>query len=160
MRRLARKGELPGFKVGQDWRFRREALEQWMDRPYERPRKQRVLIVDDEPAIRDSLGELLRKSGYEATSAADGESALEQMQASVPDVILLDLHMPGMNGPQTLAEIRRQHGNIPVIIITGFPDGKLMNDALKHGPLHVLAKPTTKEHLLDALETAVARNRK
>ena len=85
VRRLARKKKLPGFKVGQSWRFRREVLEDWMQAQWRELPSPTVLIVDDDREMRGTLTRLLTACGYETATAADGQAALARMQVSVPD---------------------------------------------------------------------------
>ena len=66
--------------------------------------------------------------------------------------MFLDLKLPGIDGPSLLAEIRNGWGNVPVIVITGFPDGELMERALSHGPVTLVSKPATPSQILDAVK--------
>src|SRR5215468_561337 len=80
----------------------------------------RVLVVDDEPMLRDTLGKTLSAEGYVVDLAVDGETALERIRAARPDAILLDLMMPGMNGRQFLQALRDDpdYEDVPVLIMT------------------------------------------
>ena len=80
----------------------------------------RVLVVDDEPMVRETLGQVLTDEGYVVDLAVDGKTALECVQAARPDVILLDLMMPGMNGRQFLQALREEpvYSSVPVMIMT------------------------------------------
>jgi DNA-binding response OmpR family regulator len=80
----------------------------------------RVLVIDDEPTIRDRLGQMLTDEGYDVDLAVDGETALERVYAARPDAILLDLMMPGMNGRQFLKALRNEpaYAHVPVVIMT------------------------------------------
>lgn len=155
VRKLARRGGIPAFKVGQDWRFRKDALERWVDTHHARSRKPRVLVVDDEGAMREVTRRVLESEGYDVATAADGAEALNRMLGEAPSVVLLDLEMPVMDGPTTLKAIREAHGDVPVIIITGYPDSDLMSRSLEYGPLLVLAKPFRKQQLLEGILTAL-----
>jgi CheY-like chemotaxis protein len=83
--------------------------------------KQRVLVVDDEPDVRDTTAEVLVLAGHAAATAADGAEALRRMdEGFAPDVVLLDLLMPGMDGPLFLEELRARLASPPrVIVMTG-----------------------------------------
>src|SRR5512147_531382 len=76
----------------------------------------RVLVVDDEPMVRETLGQVLADEGYVVDLAVDGETALERVRAARPDAILLDLMMPGMNGRQFLQALRAEprYAHVPV----------------------------------------------
>jgi excisionase family DNA binding protein len=141
VRRLARCGDLPSFKVGKDWRFRKEALLRWTDSQQACRPSGLVLIVDDDEKICRALVRIVEGVGCKAQSTTDGRSGLEIVSRTRPDLILLDLAMPGMNGPQFLKELRLTHPNLPVVIVTAYPDSELMAEAMKHGPLLLLPKP-------------------
>ena len=141
VRRLARRGAIPSFKVGKDWRFRREALLRWTDGQRGGRPSGPVLIVDDDEKICRALVRIVEGIGCMAHSTTDGRSGLEIVSRNRPDLILLDLAMPGMNGPQFLEELRRTQPTLPVVIVTGYPDSELMAEAMKHGPLMLLSKP-------------------
>src|SRR5678816_1910588 len=80
----------------------------------------RVLVVDDEPMLRDNLGQILSDEGYVVDLAVDGKTALDRVHSARPDAILLDLMMPGMNGRQFLQALRddARYTAIPVLIMT------------------------------------------
>jgi excisionase family DNA binding protein len=155
LRRLARRGEIPAFKVGKDWRFRREALVLWADGQSSRGGAAKVLIVDDELDVCLTLSRMVERAGFRAritTSASDG---LDVMSHDTPDLILLDLMMPGMSGPEFLSEIRKIHPDMPVVIVTGYPDSELMQHALRFGPVMLLAKPVARAQLERTLRMAL-----
>lgn len=78
-----------------------------------------LLLVDDEAEFRDATARILERRGFRVTHAESGAQCLERLQAAVPDVVLLDLKMPGMDGIATLQAIRKDHADLPVIILTG-----------------------------------------
>jgi PAS domain S-box-containing protein len=114
-----------------------------------------VLVVDDEAAIRDPLCQLFEKNGYHVALAGGGAEALQLMRQQLPALVILDLQMPDMDGAETLEHIRKEWGEIPVIIHTSHPEGDLMNRALKCAPFTVLAKPDTSEHILNVVHNLV-----
>ncbi|HEU5402752.1 MAG TPA: response regulator [Terriglobales bacterium] len=79
----------------------------------------RILVVDDEPVVRDTSSIILREQGYEIRTAADGFAALMELRRAAPDVIISDLKMPNMNGFELLSVVRRRFPHIPVIAISG-----------------------------------------
>src|SRR5512139_2151523 len=91
--------------------------------------KSSVLIVDDERGVRESLRMLL-KSHYEIFTARDGEEALKVIKERKIDLITLDLNMPKLSGIETLREIRKIDGKVPVIIVTGYGTKKDEREAL------------------------------
>jgi CheY-like chemotaxis protein len=84
----------------------------------------RLLIVDDEPAIRTLISQLLSGIGYHVRSAEDGISALAEIQNQMPDIILSDLNMPGMSGFELISVIRRSYPSIQVIAMSGAFSGE------------------------------------
>lgn len=155
VRRLARRGELPAFKVGRNWRFRREALLRWAETHRLRERKPHVLVVDDERSIRDLVCRALEPEGCVVHTAADGEEGLRQVAERPPDLVFLDLHMPGMDGPGFLRRFREDHPNTPVVVVTGYPDGDLMLEASRLGTILLLAKPIRVDQLIQAVRVTL-----
>ena len=156
LRRLARENKVPAFKVGGVWRFSKNSLYNWAGSQPARQTTKSVLVVDDEEYIRDTVGRTLQGEGFLVTTACGGAEALELMREHVPDLVLLDLKMPGMDGAATLKKIRETHGAIPVIIITGFPDSDLVNRALEYSPITLLAKPVQSTDLIQAVKMILA----
>jgi DNA-binding response OmpR family regulator len=119
----------------------------------------RVLVVDDEPMVRETLGQFLTDEGYVVDLAVDGEMALALVHASRPDAILLDLMMPGMNGRQFLQALRDQpaYASVPVLIMTAV-HGLEVNLATL-GASEVVEKPFNVEELLNKVALAVYRSR-
>ncbi len=111
----------------------------------------RVLIVDDDPSIRDFERRVLEKAGFQVTSATNGAEALELMGQSARDLVLLDLEMPVLDGAATLKQIRQLWGLVPVIIQTGYPEGELMARALESSPFTLLAKPCSIDRLVSTV---------
>lgn len=84
----------------------------------------RLLVVDDEPSLRESFLLVFHALGYDADSAADGFSALSKMRNNIPDILLSDLNMPGMSGFELLSVVRRRFPAIPVIAMSGTFSGE------------------------------------
>jgi DNA-binding NtrC family response regulator len=119
----------------------------------EERRMRRVLIVDDEPGVRESLRMVL-KDGYETTAAASGKEALDALQASPFDVVLLDIVMPGMDGLQLLEEIRGRRSSIPVVMLTATKTVKTAVGAMKLGAFDYVTKPFDVDELRMILDRA------
>jgi DNA-binding response OmpR family regulator len=105
----------------------------------------RVLVVDDDLDIREALAQILVAEGYDVTEAANGLEALAEIDRQIPDVVLLDLMMPVLDGWKTLQILRRtpRHANVPVVILS----------AVKaHGAAHYIEKPVSLDKLLALLE--------
>lgn len=119
----------------------------------------RVLVVDDDPMVRDTLGKVLEEEGYVVDAAVDGSDALDRVRAARPDAILLDLMMPGMNGRQFLEELRAapEHAHVAVLIMTAVHGLELNLPAI--GASEVVEKPFDVDELLNKVALAVYRAR-
>jgi DNA-binding response OmpR family regulator len=114
-----------------------------------------VLIVDDDEILRASIVDLLTDAGYMTYEAGNGKDALEVLaRESAIDVVLSDVKMPGMDGPELLRQIRRQHPEVAVIMLTGYGTIDSAVEAMRDGALNYLLKPTNKRQLLEALQEA------
>ena len=101
----------------------------------------RVLVVDDDPEVLDTLRELLEDLGYEASTAASADQAIAAMASVRSHVVFLDLRMPGISGLEALTYFRQHHRTLPVIVITGDPGQESAQKAHAAGAFDVLAKP-------------------
>lgn len=110
-----------------------------------------ILLVDDEAEIGALLGEFLRRRGYVVKIAQSGETALEMIRAEPPDLVLLDIYMPGLNGVEVLRRLRREGSNVGVIMVTASQEEPLLKTAMDLGAFDVLTKPVD----LGQLELAV-----
>lgn len=151
IRRMARNGEIPAFKVGKDWRFNTTEMLELRESGRAEGAAPRVLVIDDDWQVRDLVDCTLRRSGFEVSSCANGEEGLRLMERIAPDVVILDLVMPGMDGVEVLQRIRQRAQWMPVIIMTGFSDSERMQTALEYSPVTVLAKPVMSETLIAAV---------
>jgi DNA-binding NtrC family response regulator len=119
----------------------------------------RILIIDDEAAIRESLETLLTLEGYVVDSAENGEIGLERIGEQAFDLVLLDLALPGRNGIEILGSIRERHATLPVIMITAYGTVGNVVDAIRGGAQNFVQKPWDNEKLLADIRAAVARYR-
>jgi CheY-like chemotaxis protein len=119
-----------------------------------------VLIVDDSQDSREALGRLFEKAGHEVSTAANGRDALMKVMTQLPDVILLDLMMPEMDGPSFLEVVRSylRLQSLPVVVLTGLGDSPMIEraQALKVNAILAKAKASTEE-ILKAVEEAISR---
>jgi DNA-binding NarL/FixJ family response regulator len=118
----------------------------------------RVLIVDDQDIVRQGLGVILSHSqGVEVAGyAADGFEALEQVAALRPDVVLMDLKMPRLNGIQATARITREHPTVRVVVLTTYDADEWLFDAIRAGASGYLLKDSDSQEIVDAVQRAVA----
>jgi DNA-binding NtrC family response regulator len=101
----------------------------------------KILVIDDEPILRDSLEVALEASGYEVRTARSGEEGLELFQRENPDLILLDHWLPGMNGDEVLRKIKEIDSEVPVMIMTAQGSIELAVNSMKSGAFDFLVKP-------------------
>ncbi len=106
-----------------------------------------VLVIDDEEAIRDSCRQVLAKAGYDCHTAVDGIEGLHIAHQVEPDLILLDLMMPGIDGLEVLRQVMQTHPNTVCIVITGYATIESAVDAMKQGAFDFLPKPFTPQEL-------------
>ena len=111
----------------------------------------RVLIVDDEALVRKTLSDILRAMRYvdtlEIEEASSGREGLDAVVRQRPDVVLLDLQMPRMDGLALLKQIREIEPRLPVIVISATQENKMSSEALRHGAVAYLPKPFDPRHV-------------
>lgn len=103
--------------------------------------KPKILVVDDDAGIRETMADILALEGYAVTLASSGEEAIEVIQHEHVHVVLLDIRMPGMNGVEALKIIKSVDPSVRVMMITGFEMGDLASEALAAGAEAVFRKP-------------------
>ena len=110
-----------------------------------------VLVVEDDPDLLEVVRQILEAERFNVRTARDGLEGLYEMRRQTPDIVMLDLAMPNLSGPAMLGEIRKDWGQIPVIVHTGFTDGDLMKQALPYSPFTLLAKPCLAEQIVETV---------
>ncbi len=119
----------------------------------------RILVIDDESAIRESLEVLLSLEGYTVEMAADGEIGLQRLEQNLYDLVLLDLALPGQSGMELLPQIHERYPELPVIMITAYGTVDNVVDAIRAGAENFIQKPWDNEKLLADIRSALARHR-
>ena len=114
-----------------------------------------ILIVDDEPSILQSLSGLLTDEGFEIYTADNGYEALKIIDSEMPDMVLLDIWMPGIDGIETLKEIKKGSAALPVIIITGHGNVETAVKATKLGAFDLIEKPLNIDKVIVAINNAL-----
>jgi len=160
VRRLSRDAEVPAFKVGGVWRYQREQITRWAEARAGQPQgpaRKTILVIDDEPDFAMLIKGMLDPVRYEVCAAPDGASGLDMFATRRPDLIFLDLVMPGMLGPEVLRKIRARDPRIPVTILTAYPESELMEQTLLYSPITLLSKPFRREQLLRTIELTLGQ---
>jgi excisionase family DNA binding protein len=166
--RLIKAGKIPAVRVGRQWRFRKRDIDAWLESQRPRPARAgaqrptappagrpRILVVDDEAAIRDLLSKTLALAEYDVDLAPDGRTALERLRIIPYDLLITDLKMPGVDGLTVVREARRLKADIPVIIITGFSTEASAIEAVNLGVSGYLTKPFRVPRVLTAAAKAL-----
>jgi two-component system nitrogen regulation response regulator NtrX len=121
--------------------------------------KARILVIDDEAAIRDSLRMTLEYEGYECLGAATGQEGLAMVERESPDLVLLDVKMPGMDGLEVLDRLRAVNETLPVIVVSGHGTISTAVEATKKGAFDFIEKPFASERVLVSLRNALDQRR-
>lgn len=169
--RLIKAGKIPAVRVGRQWRFRKRDIDAWLessrpasgalggmlpeDRQGAAGERPRILVVDDEQAVRDLLSKTLTMADYDVDSADDGPSAIEKMRAVEYDLLITDLKMPGMDGLSVIREARKLAPDLRVIIITGYSTEASAIEAINLGVSGYLTKPFRLPRILAAAARAL-----
>jgi len=111
-----------------------------------------VLVVDDEPAIRALLTDLLKEDGYKVRIAKTGAEALESVGKDLPDLVMMDVKLPDQDGLGVLKTLKREHGELEVIVMTAFGGSSTAIKAMEHGAYDYVTKPFEIEDLLATLK--------
>ena len=150
--KLAREGKIPAFKVASEWRFRKDLIDEWLmsqlkDRPdiqrlkpeIQKQAEKTVLIVDDEKIIQDFFTRVLTE--YNVLIASNSEEALDIVRKKRPDLVLLDIKMPGIDGIETLRRIKEIDSNIAVVMLSAHGTLQTNLEAARLGAYTSMAKP-------------------
>ena len=150
--KLVREKKMPAFKVASEWRFKKELIDDWlMDQIKENPRVNivvpkinlqegtTILVVDDDQAIQDYFERVLKD--YSVIKAFNGEDALEIIKTNRPDLVLLDILMPGIDGIETLRRIKKIDTKIQVIMLSAYGTLQDNLEAARLGAYTSMAKP-------------------
>jgi two-component system, OmpR family, KDP operon response regulator KdpE len=119
----------------------------------------KILVVDDEPEVRKFMEHFLTTKGYEVRLAENGRVGLAALATFTPDLVLLDMHMPEMDGAETLRELARRSPGLPVIMVTVNEDVETTSRLLQLGAADYVPKPFNLEYLEQAIniQLSVAR---
>lgn len=144
-------GRLNAFYTpGGHRRFRRSDLDQFLGDARRGSGSQRILVVDDDPRLREYLRVNLEMEGYEVREAGSAEEGLAALDDEPPDLILLDVMMPGVDGWQMLVRVREKHGrdSIPVVMFSGKVDREQAAAAERAGAQAFIGKPFDPQQLI------------
>jgi two-component system nitrogen regulation response regulator NtrX len=117
--------------------------------------KPRVLVIDDEPAIRDSLRMILEYERYEVIGASNGPEGLVMARSQRPDLVVLDVKMPGMDGLEVLRKLRTFDSTLPIVVVSGHGTTATAVEAIRTGALDFLEKPLSRERVIVTIGNAL-----
>jgi excisionase family DNA binding protein len=158
IRKWSDQGRVPAFYTpGGHRRYRRRDLEAFLDRsgPGGSSAGPLVLVVDDDPQIREYVRINLELEGYTVREAASADEALQAIEDQAPELVLLDVVMPGVDGWQMLQRLQERHGSIPVIMFSGQVDERAASDAAERGARGFLGKPFDPQQLIERAKQLV-----
>ena len=156
--RLAARGELPGTKVGGQWRFHKQAIDEWLSRKPDRKRI-KILVVDDEAQVGELFREALPSTQFLVHVAPSGREATTALAADTYQVAFIDLVLPDTTGVHLLKLIRDSYASTRTVIVTGHPYSQLLSDAIELGFFMVLKKPFSGEQIRSVINDLVGSNR-
>lgn len=116
-----------------------------------------ILLVDDEPAITENLAPLLRRAGFEVVVAQSGDEALRRVRAIPPDLVVLDVLLPGMDGRAVLRQLREERRQVPIILLTQVGESGERAMALEEGADDYLNKPFDPHELVARIRAVLRR---
>jgi FixJ family two-component response regulator len=117
-------------------------------------------IVDDDEAVRESISNLIRSIGYKAVVFESSEALLKSGCVSEMDCLILDIHMPGLNGIELKRSLANMGSSVPIIFVSAHDDEQLRARALRHGAIAVLGKPFSDVAMVGAIHAALQPARK
>jgi len=116
--------------------------------------KIKILLVDDEEDFVKTISQRMQRRGQESDIALNGEQALSRIEQEVPDVVLLDLKMPGIDGMEVLRQIKKAYPEVQVIILTGHGSEKIEKEVRTLGAFEYLQKPTKIDTIMEKIKLA------
>ncbi len=143
---LVQRGQLPAIQIGGRWRIKKAALDKDILRK-DREGQPTVLVVDDDAALQDLFKQFLKKVGLSRVVVGNGKDALSSLEKQKFDLCFLDLNLPDMEGDEVYRQAKKMDEELPIVIITGYPDSDMLDRILQIGPVTVLKKPLKFEQL-------------
>ncbi len=118
----------------------------------------RVLVIDDDPGVRDYLEALVSRQGYQVFAVEDGEQALRTLDDTRPDLVTLDVVLPGIDGIETLRQLKQRLPDVPVVMLSGHGQARTIVEAMRLGASDFLRKPFEVEELELAFQKALEKH--
>jgi CheY-like chemotaxis protein len=148
---LVQRGQIPAVQIGGRWRVKKDLLDRDVLRKEEDSGQPTVLVVDDDEALQEMFKLFLKKAGLSRLVVGTGKDAYAALEKQKFDLCFLDLQLPDITGDEVYAVAKQKYPDLPIVIITGYPDSEMMNNILNHGPVTMLKKPLRIEDLQETL---------
>lgn len=143
---LVQRGQLPAIQIGGRWRIKRSLLDRDVLKE-EQGGQPTVLVVDDDPQLQQLFKQFLKKAGFSRIVVGTGAEALSYAEKQAFDLVFLDLKLPDISGDELYVKMKDMHPDMPIVIITGYPDSDILSKILAIGPVTVIQKPIEFEQL-------------
>src|SRR5436190_12440363 len=147
---LVQRGQLPAIQIGGRWRVKKDALDRDVLRS-EGQGQPTVLVVDDDEDIQSMFKIFLKKAGFSRLIVGTGKEAFAALEKQKFDFCFLDLQLPDVTGDIIYSMAKEKYPDLPIAVITGYPDSEMLDNILKHGPVTVLKKPLNPDQLKQTL---------
>ena len=148
---LVQRGQLPAIQIGGRWRVKKDLMDRDILRKEEEGQPT-VLVVDDDTGLQQMFKLFLKKQGFARIVVGTGKEAIAAMRKQKFELCFLDLQLPDTTGDEIYKEAKDIQPNMPIVIITGYPDSQMLDNILKLGPVTVLKKPLKVEALQKTMQ--------
>jgi excisionase family DNA binding protein len=137
---LVQRGQLPAVQIGGRWRIKRSLLDRDVLKS-EGAGQPTVLVVDDDAQLQTVFKQFLKKAGFGRIVVGTGAEAINCVERQRFDLVFLDLQLPDISGDEVYRRIKEMQPDLPVVIITGYPDSEMMSRILRNGAVMMIQKP-------------------
>lgn len=148
---LVQRGQLPAVQIGGRWRIKRSLLDRDVLRKDEGTGQPTVLVVDDDPALQALFKQFLKKANLARLVVGSGAEAIGLAKKQKFDFVFLDLKLPDIPGDEVYVQLKEMHPDLPIVVITGYPDSEILSKILSTGPVTVIKKPIEFDQLNKAV---------
>ncbi|HSJ04390.1 MAG: response regulator, partial [Verrucomicrobium sp.] len=145
-------GQLPAVQIGGRWRIKRSLLDRDVLRKEDEAGQPTVMVVDDDPALQALFKQFLKKAGFGRLVVGSGAEAINLARKQKFDFVFLDLKLPDIPGDEVYMQLKDIHPDLPIVVITGYPDSEILSKILSSGPVTVIKKPIEFEQLNKAVK--------
>lgn len=143
---LVQRGQLPAIQIGGRWRVKKNSLDRDILRKGEEGQPT-VLVLDDDSSIQEFFRKFLKKYNFSRVTVGTGKEAIQALRKQKFNLLFLDLKLPDMDGDEVFRVAKEVDPELPVIVVTGYPDSEILDRILRCGPLMALKKPIDLEQL-------------